>query len=137
MGLILDSSVVIAAERWGQSAYQMLEGIGQRSGDPEIAISVVTVLELAHGLGRANTLERRASRQRFLDDLLAGTPVYPVNVAIALRAGQIDGQMLAEGKRIPLADFLIGATALDLGYSLATVNFRDFRRIPGLSMIQI
>ena len=63
MGLILDSSVVIAAERLGQTAYGMLEMIGLQSNDPEIAVSVVTVLELAHGIIRANTPQRRAGRQ--------------------------------------------------------------------------
>ena len=52
--------------------------------DPEIAISVITVLELAHGITHANTTQRRAGRQQFLDDLLAGMPVHPVTVAIAL-----------------------------------------------------
>ena len=47
--MILDSSVVIAAERLGQTAYGMLEMIGLQTNDPEIAVSVVTVLELAHG----------------------------------------------------------------------------------------
>jgi hypothetical protein len=36
----LDSSVVISAERLGQTAYQMLEVIGTQAGDPEIAVSV-------------------------------------------------------------------------------------------------
>lgn len=72
MGLILDSSVVIAAERLGQTAYQMLEAIRIQADDPEIAISVVSVLELAHGIVRADTQMRRARRQQFLDDLLAG-----------------------------------------------------------------
>ena len=77
-----------AAERVGLTAYQMLETISQQKEDPEIAISVVTVLELAHGITRADTPQRRAGRQQFLDDLLAGMPVHPVTVAIALRAGQ-------------------------------------------------
>ena len=38
MGLILDSSVVITAERQGQSAYEMLEAIGAKAADPEIAV---------------------------------------------------------------------------------------------------
>jgi hypothetical protein len=38
VGLILDSSVAIAAERLGQTAYQMLEAIGLESNDAEIAI---------------------------------------------------------------------------------------------------
>ena len=55
MGLILDSSVVITAERQGKSAYEMLEAIGAQTDDPEIAVSVVTVLELAHGIAPADT----------------------------------------------------------------------------------
>lgn len=39
--------MVITAERRGQSAYEMLEAIGAQAGDSEIAVSVVTVLELA------------------------------------------------------------------------------------------
>lgn len=55
MGLILDSSVVIASERLGQTAYQMLEVISHQKEDPEIAISVISVLELGHGITHANT----------------------------------------------------------------------------------
>jgi predicted nucleic acid-binding protein len=79
-----------------------------------IVVSVVTVLELAHGITRADTTERR-ERRRFLDDLLTGVPIQPITVPIALRAGQIDGQSQAKGVRIPLSDLLIGASALELG----------------------
>ncbi len=133
MGLILDSSVVIASERLGQTAFQMLEIIG-RDEDQEIGVSVVTVLELAHGIVRADMPQRRARRQQFLDDLLAGMPVHSITVPVALRAGQIDGLMQAEGKRIALADLLIGATALELGYTVATHNLRHFESIPGLDV---
>jgi tRNA(fMet)-specific endonuclease VapC len=137
VGLILDSSIVIAAERLGQTAYQMLEAIRLKTDDAEIAISVVTVLELAHGITRADTAQRRAMRQKFLNDLLAGMPVHPVTIAIALRAGQTDGHMQAAGKRIALADLLIGSTALELGYSVATANLRHFAMIPQLTIEQL
>ncbi len=132
MGLILDSSVAIAAERLGQSAYRMIETAGQGNGGQEIALSAITVLELVHGVMRADTEQRRMNRQRFLDDLLMGLPVHPVTVPIALRAGQIDGLLQAQGNRIALADLLIGTTALELGYAVATHNVRHFGRIPGL-----
>ena len=61
--------MVIAAERQGKSAYEMLEAIGAQAADPEIAVSVVTVLELAHGIVRARTSAQCAARQKFLDDL--------------------------------------------------------------------
>jgi predicted nucleic acid-binding protein len=132
VGLILDSSVIIVAERQGQTAYEMLEAIGEQAGDTEIAVSVVTLLELAHGLARADTRARRAARQKFLDDLLAGMPVHPVTALVALRAGQIDGQLQAAGTRVALADLLIGTTALVLGHAVATGNTRHFAMIPGL-----
>jgi len=51
-------------------------------------------------------------------------------------AGKLDGEQQRNGVVIPFADLLIGATALWLGYSVLTVNLRDFRRIPGLSVVQ-
>lgn len=99
---MLDSTAAVAAERQGKNAHQLLEAVALETGDDGIAVSVITVLELAHGIARADTVERRDRRQGFLDDLLIGVPVQPVTAPIALRAGQIDGQSQAKGVRIPL-----------------------------------
>lgn len=98
---------------------------------------MVTVLELAHGITRADTTERRERRQHFLDELPIGVPIQPVTVQIALRAGQIDGQSQARGIRIPLSDLLIGVSALELGYGVGTANVRHFQLIPGLHVIPL
>ena len=119
---MLDSTAAVAAERQGKNARQLLEDVVRRSGDEEIAVSVSTVLELAHGIIRADASERRDKRQRFLDELLTGVPIEPVTVPIALRAGQIDGQSQARGVRIPLSDLPIGVTALELGYRVHLVD---------------
>jgi len=58
MGLILDSSVLITAEREGQNARQMLAAISGKAGNTDIAISVITLIELAHGAARADTSVR-------------------------------------------------------------------------------
>jgi len=134
---MLDSTAAVAAERQSKNARQLLEAVALETGDEGIAVSVVTVLELAHGITRADTSERRERRQRFLDDLLTGVPIQPITVPIALRAGQIDGQSQAKGVRIPLSDLLIGASALELGYSVGTANVRHFQLIPGLNVIQL
>jgi predicted nucleic acid-binding protein len=134
---MLDSTAAVAAERQGKNARQLLESVAQETGDDGIAVSVVTVLELAHGVSRADTPERRERRQRFLDELLRGVPVQPVTVPIALRAGQIDGQSQAVGVRIPLSDLLIGTSALELGYRVGRANVRHFRLIPGLNVTQL
>ena len=88
MGLILDSSVLVAGERQGQNAYQMLTAISGKAGDIDIALSVVALIELAHGAARADTTERRANRQRFIQELRDALPIHPVTVSLALRAGR-------------------------------------------------
>ncbi|MGB6133541.1 MAG: PIN domain-containing protein [Acidobacteriaceae bacterium] len=134
MGLILDSSVLIAAERKGSNARQALTDIASRAPGEEVAISVVTLIELAHGAARAHTPERHAMRRQFLQELVSALPVHPVTVSLALRAGQIDGESTAKGVRIALSDLLIGVTALELGYRVATANLRHFSMVPGLEI---
>jgi predicted nucleic acid-binding protein len=63
--------------------------------------------------------------------------VYPYTKETAMLAGKLDGEQQSKGVVIPFGDLLIGATALSLGYSVLTVNLRDFRRIPGLSVVQL
>ena len=91
MGLILDSSVLISAERQGKNARQMLTSIADKISETEVGISVVTLIELAHGAARADTPERRANRQNFIAELLTAMPIHPVTVSLALRTGQLDG----------------------------------------------
>jgi len=52
VGLILDSSVLIAAERKGRNARQALAEIAVHAAGEDVALSVVTVMELAHGAAR-------------------------------------------------------------------------------------
>ena len=53
LGLILDSSVIIAAERKRQTVEELLASVGRTFGEIEIAISAVTLAELVHGVARA------------------------------------------------------------------------------------
>jgi predicted nucleic acid-binding protein len=92
MGLILDSSVLITAERQGQNARQMLAAIGRTAGNTDIAISVVTLIELAHGATRADTAQRKEKRREFIHELFTALPIHLVTVMVALRVGQIDGE---------------------------------------------
>jgi len=134
--LILDSSVLIPEERKGKNAYHAIFEITKAAGSQGLAISIVTVIELAHGIARANTLQREQMRRQFLQELIAAVPVLPITIPVALRAGQMDGQSAAGGVRIALADLLIGATALEFGYSVATANARHFQLIPGLTIVR-
>jgi predicted nucleic acid-binding protein len=135
MGLILDSSVVIVAERGGRPVGEFIERVINTTGDQEAALSAIGLTELIHGLYRAKTPAVRLRRESFLNELLADLTVYPYTKEIAMLAGRIDGEERSKGMVIPFGDLLIGATALYLDYSVLTVNLRDFRRIPGLSVV--
>jgi tRNA(fMet)-specific endonuclease VapC len=100
-------------------------------------ISALTVAELGHGIYRADTPERAQQRRQFLDELKAHVPIYPVTETTAEIIARIGGTQAAEGVTLPLADLIIGACALELGYAIATSNMRDFNRVPGLVVMQI
>jgi predicted nucleic acid-binding protein len=136
MGLILDSSVVIAAERRGDNVAQMLKGIVAATGDQRTVLSSIGLTELVHGIYRAQTMQARNRRDSFIRELLNDVDVYPYTKDTALLAGKIDGEQQSHGIIIPFGDLLIGATALEVGYSLLTVNMRHFRLIPGLTLVQ-
>jgi predicted nucleic acid-binding protein len=137
MGLILDSSVLIAAERQGRNARQTLADLAVHAAGEDVAVSVITLVELAHGVARANTPARMATRRQFLNELISALPVHPITASVALRAGQIDGEITAQGIRLALSDLLIGVTALERGYRVATTNVRHFHMVPGLGIVSL
>lgn len=134
MGLILDSSILIAAERRGETVFLLMERILNTVGDQEAAISAIGLTELIHGIQRAKSSDVRLRRESFLNEMLSVLTVYPYTKETAMLAGKLGGEQQALGIVIPFADLLIGATALSLGFELLTVNLRDFQRIPGLSV---
>ena len=137
MGLILDSSVVIASERSGETVERLIERVVGVTGDQEAALSAIGLTELIHGLYRAQTPAVRLRRQSFLDELLRDLTVYPYTKETAMLAGKLDGEQQSKGVVIPFGDLLIGATALSLSFSVLTENLRHFQKIPGLSVIQL
>lgn len=137
LGVILDSSVAIEAERPRLDVAHFLKHIAARIGEREAALCAISVAELAHGIHRANTPERRQVRRAFLDDLKAAVPVYPITADTAEMVGKIDAETSARGITIPFDDLLIGVCALERGYGVATRNKRHFEKIPGLQLISL
>jgi len=135
LGLVVDSTVIIAAERKRQSVEELLRVIRETFGEIEIAISAVTLAELVHGVVRANTSEIRNRRRAFIDELKKHVPVHPITDSTAEIAGQLSGEQAAKGIKLPADDLLIGASAIEQGYAVATLNARHFQKIPGLQVL--
>jgi predicted nucleic acid-binding protein len=132
MGLILDTSVVVAVERRGKSPSVSFTEIARAAGNIEVAVSVLTIFELMHGVERARTEEQSRRQLGFVDILCQGLTVFPITVEIARMAGRIEGSLAKKGIAIALDDLLIGATALFLNFGVATLNVKHFAQIPGL-----
>ncbi len=137
LGLVLDSSVLIAAERRRLTPVQAIETVQETAGEIPIVLCPVTIAEVGHGIYRANTTEIRERRRAFLDELKAVLPIHPITEVTAEIVARIGGEQAARGVNLPLGDLIIGACALELGYAVGTGNVRDFARIPGLSLVHL
>ena len=137
MGLVLDSSVLIASEREKRPVSLLLASLSEELSEAEFLLSSITVMELEHGWHRANTPEAAAKRRRYLDETLAILPVEPFTREMGVLAAKIDADMKKTGLVIATADLLIGVTALHYGYAVGTRNVRHFKMIPGLQVITL
>lgn len=135
MGVVLDSSVVIAAERARENPSYLIRCVIAATGNQELGLSAIGYTELIHGVYRGGSDTKRALSRQFLDDLTRHLPIYPYTAETAELVARIDAEQKAIGLTIPYIDLMIGAAALSLGFSILTVNVRHFRLIPGLIVI--
>jgi len=133
MGLTLDTSIFVTAERQRLPLTEMLASLGPTE---ELGISVITVAELQHGVRRAKEPWRLTRRQSLFDDALASCKVHTLTAQIALRVGDLDAELCMKGEKTDFADLAIGATALHLDFGVATTDLRHFPRIPNLRIIK-
>jgi tRNA(fMet)-specific endonuclease VapC len=132
MGTLIDSSVLIAAERGKLDLERVLrEHAGER-----VAIAAITASELLHGVHRAAKPGQRARREAFVEHLLARLPVVAFDGVTARVHAVAWAELAAKGTNIGAHDLLIGATALALGWKVATRDARSFPKIPGLTVEQ-
>lgn len=129
--MMLDTSVVIGAERGTVRLDALLESVG---AEP-VALSAVTAGELLHGCHRALDAGVRARRAAFVEALLDLVPVLPFGLAEARRHAELWAELARRGTPIGPYDMMIGATALARGDALATLNGREFARVPGLRLV--
>ena len=128
MGTLIDTSVVIAAERGALDLHAVLRT------DGEFALSAITVSELQHGVHRASRGRVRTLRGAFVEQVIARLPVVPFDLLAARVHARLWADLAARGEMVGERDLFIGATALAHGHGVATRDARSFPRIPGLAI---
>ncbi len=71
LGIVLDSSIVITAERRSLPVPQLVDAIQAAYGEIEVSLSPVTVAELVHGIYRAKTPEASQRRETIAKEGIA------------------------------------------------------------------
>jgi tRNA(fMet)-specific endonuclease VapC len=131
MGILIDSSVLIAAERGEVD----LDAVLEERGEEPVAMASITASELLHGLHRLKGA-RRARSEALVERLLARLPVVPFDLAAARVYATLAADLRAKGTPVGAHDLLIAATAVLLDYAIATRDARSFPRIRGLRILR-
>ena len=90
MGLMIDSNILIGFERQAIDINAFVRGREQE----RFFISVISASELLHGVHRAKTRKTRATRQAFVEAVLAAIPILDVDLATAHCRKQAFGAFL-------------------------------------------
>ena len=130
MGLIFDTSVLIAIERSVDSVEKLVKG---RENEP-FGISVITVSELLHGVHRADSEKRRLKREAFVEKVIELFPVYPFDLNAARIHARLWAYLAKKGITIGSHDLMIASTSISLGFSVMTSDLRDYGKIEGLKV---
>jgi predicted nucleic acid-binding protein len=137
LGVVLDSSVVIVAERKNLSVPQLVEAIQTAHGEIDLSLSPITVAELVHGIYRARTPEASQRRREYIEELVNLVPLHPVTLQTGYLVGQIEGQEAAKGNVLPFNDLPIAAAAIEQGYAVLPENLRHFEKVPGVRVLKL
>ena len=94
----------------------------------DVAISVVTAMELRFGLAKNPSTRARDVVEQFLDTFT----VLPIDRAIERPYGEIRAALEKSGRPIGSLDTIIAAHAMAVRAVLVTNNVREFRRVRAL-----
>jgi tRNA(fMet)-specific endonuclease VapC len=124
-GFLLDTDIVIEVLR-GRA--DDLRPAFVANSD-RIAVSTVSVMELAFGSGRsADPAGSRAA----VNEFLAFVTILDFDTEAAADAGELRSELASLGTPIGAYDVMIAGHARSRGLAVVTRNVREFQRVPGL-----
>lgn len=124
-GVLVDSDILIDIGREDATAKTYLQTLQQNND--QLAISTISVMELLVG---ARNKQELVTIQKFVENFahIHLTPTIDRQAIVLLKEYR-----LSHGLLIP--DALIAATAVAMGYPLASKNQKDYRFIAELSLL--
>ncbi len=135
MGLVIDTSALVALERSSSSWEEALSGFGNEPA----ALPAIVYAELLVGARLAENPARAASRRSKIGAPISRVPIIECGPEIAERWADLFAILSRAGHLIPSNDLAVAATAFHLGFGVL-VGPRDeahFRAVPELRVDRI
>ena len=127
MTYLLDTNICIYIIN--EQPAQVLQRLIQ-AGRDSLAISTVTVAELAFGVAKSTRADSRAKLENFLSKF----PILDWDQEAAWVYGNVRKTLEAKGQRIGERDLLLACQALAMDATMVTNNTREFERVEGLRL---
>jgi predicted nucleic acid-binding protein len=127
MRALLDTSFFVATESG--------RPLGEMDGVTETEVSVVTLAELTVGVLTADDGDRPA-RVATLSAVESTWDPLPVDAEVARQLARVVAALRAGGRRIPILDVLVAATAIVEQIPVVTQD-SDYEAIPGVEVIRV
>jgi hypothetical protein len=127
MRALLDTSFFVATESG--------RPLGEMDGVTETEVSVVTLAELTVGVLMAGD-DDRSARVATLSAVESTWDPLPIDAEVARQFARIVATLRAGGRRVPILDALVAATAIVEQIPVVTQD-SDYEAIPGLAVIRV
>lgn len=122
MKLVIDTSVLIDFLRGGIIGKELFDKVEKQT--QELFIPTIVIFELFSGTSSKNPLVKTK-----IINFIRNFKRIELTEELAMRAVELYRQI---GKHIGPQDYIIAASALDLGATVLTLNRKHFEQIPGL-----
>jgi tRNA(fMet)-specific endonuclease VapC len=122
---LLDTNVLGFHVRGASPA---LEARLRATPESDVALSVITEMEVRFGLERNPSLRSRP----LIEKLLRSLTIVPLDSEVARTYGRLRAELERKGRPIGPLDLMIASHALTLGLTLVTNDVREMRRVTGL-----
>ncbi len=133
MGLVIDTSALVALERAGDEWAVLAAALD----DEPLALPAVVYAEVLVGAMLADTHERARGRRARLDAMADCVPLVDFDRQVAAVWADLFARLSRAGTMIPANDMAVAATALHLDYGVCvgSSDERHFRSVPGLRVV--
>jgi predicted nucleic acid-binding protein len=133
VGVLIDASVLIGAERARIEWDELLGRGAELDEDEAVALAAITASELLHGVHRLKGVPQ-ARAALFVETVLDHMPIQAFDAGVARVHAMLSAELAGRGAAVGAHDLILAATAVALGYDIATRDLRSFPRIPGLGV---